>query len=192
MWGVWGHTEGVAREEASSAGLLAAQQAALAAEHAAQLAVAQDSLRGMRQEVNERWVSTPAACPVAAASAMCLRREWYVHNHARPLWPPPAVVPCHLRAVLWAPSLLLVLPLLPLLPHVLLCCLLPRSLCVASAPSTALHLLSFSLPAPRPLSRHSSCPILHLPACCSAPDICLFPILLHSTCCPIPGRPAGS
>lgn len=48
----------MAREEAGSTGLLAAQQAALAAEHAAQLAVAQDSLRAMRQEVNERWVSS--------------------------------------------------------------------------------------------------------------------------------------
>jgi hypothetical protein len=52
-----GDAEAAARDEAEAARVLAAAARAAAEERAAELRVAQDSLRAMREEVNERWVS---------------------------------------------------------------------------------------------------------------------------------------
>lgn len=54
-----GAAESAAREEAEGAAVLAAAARGAADERAAELRVAQDTLRAMREEVNERWVRLP-------------------------------------------------------------------------------------------------------------------------------------
>jgi hypothetical protein len=56
-----------ARTAAEEASVLAAAARAAADERAAELRVAQDSLRAMREECNERWVSNRLLCCCSCA-----------------------------------------------------------------------------------------------------------------------------